>query len=267
MGRKRARDTAPIEVEISTGTARLEPVDGEPDSWVLHVNGVPSSSITVGDPLRLDFEYLDWMSRVIDVVFAPDRRLRAVHIGAAACALPRWIDAARPGSRQTAIDIDARLLEHVRQWFDLPRSPALALRAGDGAVELATFRSGSLDLLVRDAFDGDTTPEALTTSDFFAESARVLADDGCLLANVADRPPHSALKEELRRMAEHFPVLAVIADPGQLRGRRWGNVVVLASHAPVDEVAIGKAMRRGPAVASVLAGRRLAEFLGAGRQS
>ncbi|HHX47233.1 MAG TPA: methyltransferase type 11, partial [Brevibacterium sp.] len=50
-------------VDISTGEARLEKLDGEADSYVLHVNGVPSSSITLSDPQRLDFEYLDWMRR------------------------------------------------------------------------------------------------------------------------------------------------------------------------------------------------------------
>ncbi|GAA4285289.1 fused MFS/spermidine synthase [Brevibacterium daeguense] len=263
MGRKRA-EAAPEEVEvpIATGTARLEPVPGDAESWVLYVNGVPSSSITIGDPLRLDFEYLDWMSRVVDTVFPHPATLRAVHIGAAGCALPRWIDAARPGSRQTAVEIDPELARLVRRWFDLPRSPALALRIGDGAVEIAAFRDQSITLVVRDAFDHDTTPQQLASPEFFGDVSRVLTEDGLYLANVADRPPHHGLRAELKRMAEHFPWLAVVADPGQLRGRRWGNVVAIAAHQPLDEVAIAKVMRRGPAVASVLAGRQLRAFIG-----
>jgi SAM-dependent methyltransferase len=263
MGRKRAEASPQeIEVPIATGTARLEPVPGEADSWILYVNGVPSSSITIGDPLRLDFEYLDWMSRVADVVFPPPSTLRAVHIGAAGCALARWIDAARPGSRQTAIEIDAELAALVRRWFDLPRSPALALRTGDGAVEITKFRDRSVTLVVRDAFDTDTTPHQLTSDEFFADVSRVLTPDGLYLANVADRPPHHELRAELKRMAGHFAWLALVADPGQLRGRRWGNVVAIAAHQPMDEVAIAKVMRRGPAVASVLAGRQLRAFIG-----
>ena len=113
-------------VDISTGEARLEKLDGEADSYVLHVNGVPSSSITLSDPQRLDFEYLDWMRRIIDVEL-PNQTLRAAHIGAAGCALARALDSARPGSKQTAIDIDAKLLDFARDWFDLPRSPALEI--------------------------------------------------------------------------------------------------------------------------------------------
>lgn len=268
MGRKRAAHAAAArEVPISTGIARLEPVFGEPDSWVLFVNGVPSSSITVGDPLRLDFEYLDWMSRVVDTVFAPRTTLRAVHIGAAGCALPRWLDASRPGSRQTAIDIDAELVRQVREWFDLPRSPALALRCGDGAEEIATFRDSAVGLVVRDAFAGDTTPAALAAPEFFAEVARVLGPGGLYLANIADRPPHAALRAELGEMRSHFTHLALVADPGQLRGRRYGNVVVAGTQEPIDAVGLAKAMRRGPAVASVRCGDALDAFIDHGSRA
>ena len=65
MGRQRR--SAEREVDIDTGTAVLEAVAGEPDSYVLWVNGVPSSCVTLSDPLRLDFEYLDWMSRIVRV--------------------------------------------------------------------------------------------------------------------------------------------------------------------------------------------------------
>ncbi len=266
MGRKRVRRQDVIEVDIATGTARLEPVPGEPDSWVLWVNDVPSSPITESDPQRLDFEYLDWMSRVIEVC-QPPTALRAVHIGAAACALPRWLDATHPGSRQTAIDIDGVLLDYVREWFSLPRSPALALRPGDGAVEIATFRTGSLDLIVRDAFAGDTTPQALGDGVFFAQCARTLRATGTLLLNVADAPPHQQLRDEIARLSHAFEHVALIADPGQIRGRRWGNVIAVAQHQGIDVIGCAKALRRGPAVASVLTGGELDRYLASGRST
>ncbi|WP_286956372.1 spermidine synthase [Brevibacterium sp. UBA7493] len=224
MGRRRARDEAQQrEYVISTGTARIEPVPAEPDSWVLYVNGVPSSCITLSDPTRLDFEYLDWMARAIDALFGTGQTLRAVHIGAAGCSLARYIDATRPGSRQTAIDIDQKLLEYVREWFDLPRSPALKLRAGDGAVEIATFRDDALSLVVRDAFSADETPGQLADDTFFSHAARTLGPKGIYLANIADCPPHASARGELTRMRQHFAHIVLIADPSQLRGRRFGN--------------------------------------------
>lgn len=263
MGRRRAKDEAQQrEYEISTGTARIEPVPAEPDSWVLYVNGVPSSCITLSDPTRLDFEYLDWMARAIDALFGTGETLRAVHIGAAGCSLARYIDATRPGSRQTAIDIDQKLLDYVREWFDLPRSPALKLRAGDGAAEIATFRDDSLSLVVRDAFSADETPDQLADDAFFSHIARTLRPEGIYLANIADRPPHTSARAELTRMRQHFAHIVLIADPSQLRGRRFGNLIALASGTDIDDISLAKALRAGPAVASVLAGRKLADFCG-----
>ena len=248
-------------VDISTGTARLEKLDGEADSYVLHVNGVPSSSITLSDPQRLDFEYLDWMRRAIDVEL-PEGSLRAVHIGAAGCALARALDAARPGSKQTAIDIDAALLDFARQWFDLPRSPALALRAGDGAAEISRFRPDALDVVVRDAFDHDSVPPALQTGQFFASCAEALKDSGLYLANVPDAGDHRVLKAELTALGDHFRHLAAATEPGILKGRRHGNVLVLASNSPLDAAGLDRSLRTAANAATFLSGQGLRSRLG-----
>lgn len=246
---KRRIFTAPSAqvVDIATGQARLEKVDGEPDSYVLHVNGVPSSSITLSDPARLDFEYLDWMARIIDTV--TDGSLRAIHLGAAGCALARALDATRPGSRQTAIDIDPILIDHVRQWFDLPRSPALALRAGDAAAEIATFRDDTADVIVRDAFSFDSVPEQLQTEEFYADCARVLRPSGLFLANVPDSGDHKVLREEIRAAASAFSHVAAASESGVLKGRRRGNVVVAAAQDPLPDAALDRSLRKAPTMA------------------
>ncbi|WP_019175253.1 spermidine synthase [Brevibacterium ravenspurgense] len=266
MGRQRRSAEREREVDIETGTAVLEAVAGEPDSFVLWVNGVPSSCVTLSDPLRLDFEYLDWMSRIIrvrhDDADGRGTPLRAVHIGAGGCSLPRWIDAHCPGSKQTAIDIDAVLLEKVREWFDLPKKPRLALRAGDGAREIHTFRPSSLDVLVRDAFAGSETPAPLATREFFDQCANVLAPSGTFLLNIAAAPPHERLKGELRLLQQSFPYVALAIDPGNMRGRRYGNAVGIAAHTPPEPGIVARALRGGPAVARVLEGTQLTAFTG-----
>lgn len=248
-------------VDISTGTARLEKVDGEVDSYVLHVNGVPSSSITLSEPTRLDFEYLDWMSRIIDVQFAPGP-LRAVHIGAAGCALARALHAQCPGSKQTAIDIDPVLLDYSRTWFDLPRAPGLALRAGDGAVEAEKFRPDTLDVLIRDAFDHDSVPPTLQTSEFFSTCARILKDSGVYIANVPDSGDHRVLRAELELLTSAFAHVAAAAEPGILKGRRRGNVVVIASQSPLQVSDLDRSLRTAATMATFLTGHALRSRLG-----
>lgn len=247
MGRKRARDTS-VEVEISTGTARKESIPGEPNSWVLYVNSVPSSSITIDEPTRLDFPYLHWMATTVDHVFPPGTSVRAVHIGAAGCSLARRLHATHPRSRQTAIDIDALLMDYVRDWFDLPRSPALALRVGDGAREIQTFAPGSIDIVVRDAFAGDTTPQALTTHDYFAHTASALKPGGLALFNIAGTPSHA--RQEIQAISSHFEHVYIIHASGRTRGQR-ANVVIVASANALDRTRLASALRTGPAPATI----------------
>jgi spermidine synthase len=235
MAQKRTRtpgtpSTGPF--PIDTGTASFDPVPGDPGSFVLTVNGVPSSPYSAADPRRLDFEYMRWAVAGIDTAL-PGSTLRALHVGGAACALPRRIAADRPGSRQTVVEIDAALVTWVRAHLELPRSPAVAVRAADGAAEIAAFRDDSLDLLVRDAFAGDATPAALQSPEWFSSVARVLRAEGLYASNVADRAGRSALREELRALTGHFAHVCALSG-ARLAGRPGGNVMVFASHRPLD---------------------------------
>ena len=212
-------------VEIDTGTAELVP-DG-PGAVTLLVNGVPSSHLAFDDPARLDFEYLDRMAAVIATL--PPGPLAAVHLGAAGCGLARHIEAQRPGSRQIGIDLDARLLTLVRQWFDLPRSPRLRLRPGDAREVLASLPDASADVVVRDVFAGSDTPAHVTTAEFLGEVRRVLRPGGVYLANCVDRPPLHLARSEVSTAREALGEVGLVAEPGQLKGRRYGNLVVIAT--------------------------------------
>ncbi len=212
------------EVTVSTGTVRVQREPGT-DQVTVYVNGVPSSSLDLADPTWLEFEYMQQMATVVD-------RLRpgpldALHLGAAACALPRWLDAVRPGSRQLAVDIDAELVRLVRAWFPLPRAPRLRLRVQDARAAVASLPDASQDVVVRDVFAGTSTPAALTTVEFAADVARVLRPGGVYLVNCADRPPLIGAKAEVATLRRVMGDVALVAEPGVLRGRRYGNVVIV----------------------------------------
>lgn len=205
----------------------------DPDAWTVFVNGVASSSVHTGDPTLLEFEYLRWMADVLDVARPQGEPVEVVHLGAAGCALARYVDVTRPGSQQVAVEIDADLARLVREWFDLPRSPALRIQVGDARERLASRREASADVVVRDVFAGDRTPRHVRTVEFTADVSRVLRDDGLYLANVADRPPLTRLRAELATAREVFPHVGVLAETGLLRGRRYANAVVVASRDPL----------------------------------
>ena len=261
--RTRSRDRPPPPtgpIPVDTGTASFDAVPGTVDQYVLTVNGVPSSPYRATDPGALDFDYLRWIAAALDTTHPGGASVRAVHIGGAACALARYLDQARPGSRQTVVEIDAALVEWVRTHLDLPRAPGLAIRAADGAAEIARFRPQSLDVVVRDAFAGDTTPAALTTTEWFDSARSALKPTGAYVANVADDPRRSALRTEVDGLRTRFSRVAALVDPTRFRRRRRGNVVVVATDAEIDLDALGRAARR--ADCEVRTGARLLSHLG-----
>ncbi len=232
-------------VDIASGTVELVADRDEPRAVTVHVNGVPSSYVHLDDPTFLAFEYMQQMACFIDAL--PEGPLSVVHVGAAGCSLARYIAAARPGSRQVALDPDPTLLELVRGWFDLPRAPELRLRAQDGRAGLTSLRDSSADVIIRDAFAPDTTPRHLTTVEFLTEVARVLRPGGLYLANIADRAPLALTRSEVAtalQAREHvadrtetrspWGDLAVVAEPAVLKGRRYGNLVLVAVRADED---------------------------------
>lgn len=230
-------------VGISTGTAEIVRDPDHPERVTLHVNGVPSSGLDLSDPGFLDFEYMQQMAAVLALL--PPGPLRVLHLGAAGSALARHVEHERPGSRQLGVDLDARLLELVREWFSLPRSPSLRLRADDAGRALAAAHPESYDVVVRDVFAGDTTPGHLVGTGFAAAALRALRPGGVLLLNCADRPPLTVARRELAGLAQVFGPhaaasgrLAAIAEPGILKGRRYGNLVLAAVRpVPEDEAA------------------------------
>ncbi len=238
MSRRSARRSAgavgnrpgltPGAYEIDTGTAELVPDAGPPEHWLLNVNGVPSSTICPADPTWLGFEYLQIMATAIELT-RPEHSLDVVHLGGAGCALAWALHIREPRARQLAIELDARLCTLVREWFDLPRSPSLRIRAGEARTSLTGLPTASADVIVRDVFAGDTTPGHVRTAEFSTEVARVLRPEGVYLLNVADRPPLRALWDEVATVTSVFGGVSVIAETAVLRGRRYGNAVLLAT--------------------------------------
>ncbi|MCL1870190.1 MAG: fused MFS/spermidine synthase [Promicromonosporaceae bacterium] len=268
-------------VEIDTGTAEVIPDPDHSARLTLQVNGVPSSYLDLDDPGFLAFEYMQQMDAVVATTTTGP--LRALHLGAAGCALARRWDAERPGSRQLAIDIDARLVALVREWFDLPRSPRLRLRPDDAARAVATAPPDTYDVVVRDVFAGDATPPHLVTGEIAAQVAATLRPGGLYLVNCADRPPLGSTRRELATLAAAFGPdaaaqgrLALVAEPGILKGRRYGNLVLAAVRAlPEDRedddvpdlfsADLGRALRALPVPASIVTGDELTRFVATAR--
>ncbi|MFW0791769.1 spermidine synthase [Gordonia sp. CPCC 205333] len=258
--------TAPDPVEgvypIETGSCELVR-DRFTDGWLLSINGAHSSHIDPDDPLALDFEYMRYMAALLADRASPDAALRVLHLGGAACALPRYLAQAYPASRQVAVEIDAELARLVREWFDLPRAPRLRIRVGDGREVAASLTAQSRDVVIRDAFGGEPprTPAHLTTVEFTESIRRVLTPGGLYLANCGDSRDLTLARAEVSTIAEVFGHLALVADAGMLKGRRTGNIVIAASDTPIEPSSeLVRTLLADPLPAQIVAGRRAREF-------
>jgi spermidine synthase len=166
-----------------------------PGSFTLVVDGTPQSHVNMDDPSELFFEYIQRMGHVIDQIGMPGQPITAVHLGAGAFTLPRYIEATRPGSRQQVVEIESDLVDFVRTY--LPWSPRaqIKVRHGDARAVLAKFPAGlrgSVDLLVVDIFSGARTPAHVTSLEFYTEAVSLLSDDGIVLvrASHSRKPRH-----------------------------------------------------------------------------
>ncbi|HEY6795422.1 MAG TPA: fused MFS/spermidine synthase, partial [Kineosporiaceae bacterium] len=136
----------------------------------------------------------------------------------------------------------------------------------DARAALTATAPGSVDMVVLDVFAGARTPAHLASAQFAALVARTLAPGGTYAANVADGGPALAFAStQVAAARDAFRHVAVVAPPDVLRGRRFGNLVLVASSArlPVDD--LRRSTAGDPFPARLLAGRDLDRFTAAAR--
>ncbi len=136
------------------------------------------------------------------------------------------------------------------------------MRAADARAGLAKVPDGWADLVVADVFSGTRTPAHLTSAEFLDEVRRALAPGGVFAANHADGPPLAHLRGQIATAAARFPELALIADPAVLRGKRFGNAVLVASDRPLPVAELTRRAASDPHPARVEHGRALTDFAG-----
>ncbi|MCG7414771.1 fused MFS/spermidine synthase [Microbacterium aurum] len=263
MARARVEDE-PAQARLSDGTIARVVRSRFAGGFELDVDGTPQSHVDPDDPSHLHFEYVARMGAVIDLLRMPGQPLTAIHLGAGALTLPRYVEHTRPGSRQQVIELEQSLVDLVRAELPLPRGGQVRVRIGDArdvAARLPAGLQGSADLVVSDVFAGAQTPAHLTTVEYFRILAGLLAPDGVLLVNVADGAGLAFARRGVATVRAVLPEVIVLAEVQTLKGRRFGNLVIAASHAPLPVTWLPRLMAAGPHPAKVAQGAELDEFV------
>ncbi len=258
-------EAVPVSRVTDHGTAKLMPDVDRERAWLLTVDGAPQSYVDLDEPAHLEFEYTRRLGHVLDTVAEPGRALDVLHLGGGALTLPRYLVATRPGCRQDVVEADRGLLELVAEHLPLPDGSDVTAHAADARAWLESAPADSADILVADVFGGSRVPAHLTSVGYARQAARVLRPDGVYVANLADTAPFGFLRGQLATFATLFEELAIIAEPGVLRGRRFGNVVLVAAHRPVDTAELARRTAADAFPARVEHGRALRDFTGGAR--
>lgn len=257
--------TAPVELGLPSGLrAVIEPDRWADGSYTLVVDGTPQSHVDLDDPSRLFFEYVQRIGHVIDEWGDPGQPMTALHLGAGALTLPRYIHGTRPGSRQQVIELDEALVGFVREHLPLPRQSGIRVRYGDARATLARLPAalhGAVDLVVVDVFSGARIPAHVTSVEFYREVAVFLAPGGIVAVNVADGPGLAFARGQASTLQLVFDDVAALAEASVLKGRRFGNVVLIASVSGLPLDWMPRLMARGPHPAAVIAGRELVNWI------
>ena len=266
MARRERPDVVPPgPTPVLGGTAELLGDADRDGAWMLLVNSTPQSHVDLDDPRHLEFEYVRRIGHVLDLAAEEGAPLDVVHLGGGALTLPRYVAVTRPGSRQRVAEIDEPLTELVRAHLPLPRDARIRIRAADARAAVASMHPASADVVVSDVFAGARTPAHLTTLEYAREIHRVLRPGGVLAANVADGPPLAFARAQAATLRAVFREVCLIAEPGTFRGRRFGNLVAVASDAPLPIAALVRRCAGDPMPSRVVEGAELDRFAGAAR--
>ncbi|MFG2294241.1 spermidine synthase [Streptomyces sp. NPDC048603] len=230
--------------------------------WLLTVDGAPQSYVDLDDPGYLEFEYVRRLAHVLDCAADPGEPLDLVHLGGGALTLPRYAAAARPGSRQRVVEFDAALVELVAGHLPVPAGSGITVHTADARAWLEQAPAASADVVVGDVFGGSRVPAQLASVDYAREVARVLRPGGLYAANLADGAPFGFLRAQLANFRAVFGRLALMAEPAVLRGRRFGNAVLLASDAELPLTGLGRLGAGDVFPARVESGAALTKLIG-----
>ena len=228
--------------------------------WTLLIGGVEQSHVDLEDPTHLVHEYLRRMGNVLDVMRPAGEPLHIAHLGGGALTLVRYVQAIRPGSAQTVIEIERELPTLVTTALPLPEGTDLDVVIGDAREELAALGERTFEAIVLDVFSGQDSPAHLAEAAFYAEALARLAPDGLLLVNVGDDAGRRFLAAQVRELEAAaaqagVPGVWTLTDAQLLTRPADGNMVLLAGGAlasPAVEDWRAAWLAAGPHPAAVL---------------
>jgi spermidine synthase len=176
-----------------------------------------------------------WIADAIDSTNRPRAPLDGVFVGGGGFTLPHWLLATRPGSHARVLELDEGLVEFAEDRLGLRESSSLQVSVGDARVGMLDVPTDSADVVVGDAFSGESVPWHLTTAEWLDEVSRVLKPGGLYAMNLIDFHPLDLARAEAATLLESFKDVHLVSFPTPSGNLAGGSFVFLASDRPIPE--------------------------------
>lgn len=272
-----------IRLSLSGQYAELTADDLTENGVVLSTGPEPGemaeqSHVEVGDPGYLLHDYTYRMGSVLQAAAerlwgpgdaADDERApgpaTALHLGAGALTLPRWMDHRWPGMRQAVVDIESELVGFVLEHVPMDNPPESIVADAAAVLEPGGALAGRrFDVVIVDLFNSADAPASLTSPEFCAQVLETLTPDGLLLVNLGDDAGMGFARHLVGTLLEAMddPDRALLTAPDAvLDAREEGNLVFAATpSAPFAEFERQLIWAAGPHPGDVYSGSELREW-------
>ncbi|HSM45422.1 MAG TPA: fused MFS/spermidine synthase [Acidimicrobiia bacterium] len=230
----------PCEYETTYSCAIVVEDDVRTSGRTLLLDRVRNSYVDLDDPTYLEFRYIELIVDIIEVE-GPAGPVNMVSIGGGGFTLPGYIEHTRPGSDNTVLEIDAKLVEIGRD--ELALTDDIDVVVDDARISIRRVPDAHAEIVIGDAYSGTSVPWHLTTVEFTEEVSRILSPDGVYAMNVIDYDDLDFVRSEAATLREVFPEVALFAPPRYLTGEVGGNYILVASPVGIDVAGIEAAIR------------------------
>ncbi|WP_204247083.1 spermidine synthase [Arthrobacter alpinus] len=243
--------------------ASIEADPWHSNAFVLSIDGAEQSHVNVAEPQEVFYEYLRRIANTIDLLKPAGEPVTALHLGAGALTLARYIQATRPGSLQHAVELERELLDFVLDQLPMPAGTNLTSHVGDAREALIELpQELRFDVIILDIFSGPEAPSHLACADFYQEAAARLAPNGILAVNVGDEPGFTLVTSQSKALQEAMGHVAAYGTSMLFSRRYPGNIILLGKNSPWPDGWAQQLVAAGPHPATVLTGVELDDLTG-----